>query len=143
MSDEEKKAIEILKEIKDVRGIRQDVKGENEDLQALNIVYNLIKKQDNKIKFFIENEIALKEMNRNQMKTIEDQQKEIAKEKEKNRHLEIDKSQLKAYIETCCINKTKIEKKIYELEEIADEDNPDIYIKIDAYKELLEGNENE
>lgn len=49
MSEEEKKAIEILKEIKDVRGIRQDVEGENEDLWALDIVYNLIDKQQKEI----------------------------------------------------------------------------------------------
>lgn len=49
LREKEKKAIEILKEIKDVRGIRQDVEGENEDLWALDIVYNLIEKQQKEI----------------------------------------------------------------------------------------------
>ena len=37
-----------------------------------------------------------------------------------------------------CISKDKIREKIEKLKEIADEDNPDDYIKIDAYEELLE-----
>lgn len=49
MNEEEKKAIEILKEIKDIRGIRQDEEGENEDLCALDIIYKLIEKQQKEI----------------------------------------------------------------------------------------------
>lgn len=36
------------------------------------------------------------------------------------------------------ISEDKIREKINQLKEIADEDNPEIYIKIDAYEELLE-----
>ena len=36
------------------------------------------------------------------------------------------------------ISKDKIIEKINQLKEIADEDNPDIFTKIDAYEELLE-----
>lgn len=57
LSEEEKKAIEILKEIKDVRGIRQDVEGENEDLYALDIVYNLTEKLLKEIEELKENEL--------------------------------------------------------------------------------------
>ena len=49
MNEEEKKAIEIVKEIKDIRGMRQDVEGENEDLWALNTIINLIEKQQKEI----------------------------------------------------------------------------------------------
>lgn len=49
LSDEEKKVIEIVNEIKDIRGMRQDVDGENEDLWALDTLINLIKKQSKEI----------------------------------------------------------------------------------------------
>ena len=85
---------------------------------------------------------------------IKKQQKEIEDLKEKNRHLEIDKSQLKAYMETSCINKTKIEKKIYELKEQMQQDEVDEFgihsigwgalnYAVEQLNELLEENTNE
>ena len=47
---EEKKAIEIVKEITFVRGIRKDVEGEEEDLCALEEVLNLIDKLQKELK---------------------------------------------------------------------------------------------
>ena len=79
---------------------------------------------------------------------LERQQKEI--KKEKNRIMELaellDKQEneikfLEGELEIqegCSISKDKIREKIEGLKEIADEDNPDIYIKIDGYEELLE-----
>ena len=72
MSEEEKKAIEFLKTF-----IKTEIDYYKLEKNDATDILNLIEKQDNKIKFFIENEIALKEMNRNQMKIIEKQQKEI------------------------------------------------------------------
>ena len=51
LSDEEIKAIEIVKEIKDIREMRQDVDGENEDLWALDTTINIIEKQSKEIEY--------------------------------------------------------------------------------------------
>lgn len=67
---EEKKAIEYFKN-------KYWYIDNEEDEKNVKTLLNLIEKQDNKIKFFIENEIVLKEMNRNQMKIIEKQEKLI------------------------------------------------------------------
>lgn len=87
MTDDEKKAIERINNL--IWGFRRKENKQSKfkkdlwgyfkyrDYEATEILLNLIEKQDNKIKFFIENEIVLKEMNRNQMKIIDKQQKEI------------------------------------------------------------------
>ena len=92
-------------------------------------------------------------MAQNILNVLDKQRKEIKDLKEKNRHLEIDKSQLKAYMETCCIKKSKIEKNIYELKEKAEDvkqkykgvyaykdDYLEALAKIEGYQELLEEN---
>ena len=120
LSEEEKKAIEILKEIKDVRGIRQDVEGENEDLWALDIVYNLIEKQEKEID-------RLQNIKR---KDIEDL---------------INKEKVNVYINY--INKDKIRQKIKTLNEVnknANEVEAIFNIKqLQILNELLEENTNE
>ena len=76
MSRAEKDAIESMELIVKYGG---DNLLSKEHRKKLDIVLNLIKKQDNKIKFLLDDEKSLKEMNRNQMKIIEKQQKEINK----------------------------------------------------------------
>ena len=49
LSDEEKKAIEIVEDIAFIRGIRQDVDGELEDLKAIEDVLRLVEKQQKEI----------------------------------------------------------------------------------------------
>ena len=74
MSRAEKDAIESMELIVKYGG---DNLLSKEHRKKLDIVLNLIKKQDNKIKFLLDDEKSLKEMNRNQMNLIEKQQKEI------------------------------------------------------------------
>lgn len=74
MSRAEKDAIESMELIVKYGG---DNLLSKEHRKKLDIVLNLIKKLDNKIKFLLDNEKSLKEMNRNQVKIIEKQQKEI------------------------------------------------------------------
>ena len=49
LSDEEKKTIQIVEDIAFVRGIRQDVDGELEDLKAIEDVLRLVEKQSKEI----------------------------------------------------------------------------------------------
>lgn len=56
MSENEEKAIEIVKEITYIRGIRQDVEGHEEDLDALEEVLKLIEKQQEEIDTYKETE---------------------------------------------------------------------------------------
>jgi hypothetical protein len=66
----------------------------------------------------------------------------IEKQRKEIEALEIIHNTYKEMIEeNNYISKDKIREKISQLKEIADEDNTDIYIKIDAYEELLEENE--
>ena len=129
MSEEEKKAIKDFLELREIHS------NDSMTISYLSIYQNAVKKMS---------------------KLLEKQQKEIEDLKEKNRHLEIDKSQLKAYMETCCIKKTKIEKNIYELKEKAEDvkqkykgvyaykdDYLEALAKIEGYQELLEENTNE
>ena len=74
MSRAEKDAIESMELIVKYGG---DNLLSKEHRKKLDIVLNLIKKQDNKIKFLLDDEKSLKEMNRNQMKIIEKQEKLI------------------------------------------------------------------
>ena len=74
MSRAEKDAIESMELIVKYGG---DNLLSKEHRKKLDIVLNLIKKQDNKIKFLLDDEESLKEMNRNQMKIIEKQEKLI------------------------------------------------------------------
>lgn len=154
LSEEEKKAIEFLKTF-----IKTEIDYCKLEKTDVTDILNVIKKQDNKIKFLIENEIVLKEMNRNQMKIIDKQQQEIEEEHKKWKELlheygvkcqeieELKNNELD--YTTIYINgvyegkkhyKDKIREKINQLKEVADEDNPDIFTKIDAYEELLEDN---
>ena len=71
---EEEIAIETLKE---VASDDFDTLGDDISPKMAQNILNLIKKQDNKIKFLLDDEKSLKEMNRNQMNIIEKQQKEI------------------------------------------------------------------
>jgi hypothetical protein len=61
LSDEEKKAIEIVEDIAFVRGIRQDVDGELEDLKAIEDVLRLVEKQQKEIEELKENNKLLQE----------------------------------------------------------------------------------
>ena len=81
MSRAEKDAIESMELIVKYGG---DNLLSKEHRKKLDIVLNLIKKQDNKIKFLLDDEKSLKEMNRNQMNIIKKQQNEIEDLKETN-----------------------------------------------------------
>ena len=139
MSEEEKKAIETLKEIKDVRGIRQDVEGEGEDLCALDIVYNLIEKQQKEIDF---------------LQTKIKQNENIEKVKMCMTHNLPNNAEIVCMIRedfernfgNDFISKDKIRAKIEDLKSLSKNITmqPSIYnYEIDLLKELLEENTNE
>ena len=83
MNEEEKKAIEIVKEIKDIRGMRQDVEGENEDLWALDTLINLIEKQQKEIEDMVRGKFISKDKIREKIDLIDKEYAEII-EKNKN-----------------------------------------------------------
>lgn len=72
LSEEEMKTIEILKTF--IKTKIDYCKLKKTDVTD---ILKLIKKQDNKIKFLLDDKKSLKEMNRNQMKIIEIQQKTV------------------------------------------------------------------
>ena len=69
---------------------------------------------------------------------IEKQQKELEQEKQKNSDLETDYILCAMDRKNHYISKDKIKEKIEQAKQKADDDNTDEYIKISAWKELLE-----
>ena len=119
----------------------------SEELKINIPLFNIGEKAEleNKLSFHLDeftNEI-MKTMTRDKeiiilKKVIEKQQKEIEELKHnrdeyKEEYIKLLNARYYNYI-----SKDKIREKIEGLKEIADEDNPDIYIKIDGYEELLE-----
>ncbi len=149
MNEEEKKAIEVLEEAKD-RLIKpkmlKDVKYTNEDFaKAIETILNLIEKQDNKIKFLLDDEKSLKEMNRNQVKIIERQQKEIEKY---GQQIDLEFVEKNFIEKNKVVSKDKIREKLKEIENRRIEEGKcelAIYgfqrdAKIEVLQELLEEN---
>lgn len=134
MSEEEKKALETIKEelqeqkqafkyYKGVLGVYSNGKVE--------ILLNLIDKQQEGIDREKQYSDFYEDLCNKQQKVIKGLKKNIDECKEE--HLESLNARYNNFI-----SKAEIKDKISQLKEIADEDNSDIYIKIDAYEELLE-----
>lgn len=62
MTEEEQKAIEIVDDIAFVRGIRQDVDGKLEDLEAIKDVLRLVDNKQKEIEVYIENNAKIKQL---------------------------------------------------------------------------------
>ena len=134
MSEEE--AIERLKErVKLDRKIRNNkIESDYEqfcenECQAIETILNLADKQQKEIE---EKNVAINKMS----KDISRQLKGIEKLNFENHMLKKWNEQL----DKNCISKDKIKEKIEQLKEIADEDNLDVFTKIDVLEELLEEN---
>lgn len=128
MTDEENKAIEYYRNKEVSFTVNGDIK---KLLETLGIT-----EEDS----FENHQIRFKTL----LNLIEKQQKEIVGLKEENRHLKIDKTTLKQDIETNYIRKSKIERKINQLE-IFKKALPiravEIERFIDELKQLLESEE--
>lgn len=160
MSEEEKKAIEIIKGlyIEEYEWYEDSkyCKGHSEEAvtiveDSLKVILNLI---DNQQKEIEEKNVAINKMSRDisrQLEEIEEKSTIIMAGAEKVKQLEKEIKKLKfnnhmvgkwnEYLDKDCISKDKIREKIEELREKADEDNPDEFIEIDALEKLLEENQ--
>ena len=130
MSEEEKKAIELLKNKNTEYYYRFiDVR------DAVSTLLNLIDKQQKEI----EEKTTIIMAGAEKVKQLEKGNRSLMESriKWKNRYYK-EKAKNKEFI-----SKDKIKNKIEQLKEIADEDNLDAFIKIDAYEELLEESEND
>lgn len=137
LSEEEKKAIEYLENRLDI--LHNNTQWATE--KSIKVVLNLTKKQQREIKHQRQQRKYWRDIFYEQQKEIKELTLDLEEMTKSNNHkLEnwVHKNILNSYI-----SKHKIREKIEELKEIADEDNPDAYIKIDAYQELLEENINE
>lgn len=137
LSEEEKKAIEYLENRLDI--LHNNTQWATE--KSIKVVLNLTEKQRKEIKHQRQQRKYWRDIFYEQQKEIKELTLDLEEMTKSNNHkLEnwVHKNILNSYI-----SKYKIREKIEELKEIADEDNPDIYIKIDAYQELLEENINE
>lgn len=134
LSEEEKKAIEYLENRLDI--LHNNTQWATE--KSIKVVLNLTEKQQREIKHQRQQRKYWRDIFYEQQKEIKELTLDLEEMTKSNNHkLEnwVHKNILNSYI-----SKAKIRKKIEELKEIADEDNPDVYIKIDAYQELLEEN---
>ena len=129
MSEEEKKAIEYIKEFKNE--VFEGVGNKSIMAKNIDILLNLIEKLQKEIKH-------QKQQRKYWRDNFYEQQEEIEVLKEdldkKVKALDI------AMSNPDYISKDKIREKIEQLKEIADEDNLDVYTKIDVLEELLEEN---
>lgn len=135
MSEEEKKALETLKE---VASDDFDTLGDDISPKMAQNILNIINNQQKEIKHQKQQRKYWRDIFYEQQKEIKELTLDLEEMTKSNNHkLEywVHKNILNSYI-----SKHKIREKIEELKEIADEDNLDIYIKIDAYQELLEEN---
>lgn len=132
LSEEEKKAIEYLENRLDI--LHNNTQWATE--KSIKVVLNLTEKQQREIKHQRQQRKYWRDIFYEQQKEIKELHKEI------NQRIKL-KLENEKCAEKDFVYKGKIKEKIEELKEIADEDNPDIYIKIDAYQELLEENINE
>ena len=98
MNEDEKKAIEIVKEIKDIRGMRQDVEGENEDLWALDTLINLINKQQKEIEDLKDKNETLEQLLQGNLYEMYKYYRELANSYQANC---ISKDKIKAKIKEC------------------------------------------
>lgn len=134
LNEEEKKAIEYLENRLDI--LHNNTQWTTE--KSIKVVLNLTKKQQREIKHQKQQRKYWRDIFYEQQKEIKELTLDLEEMTKSNNHkLEywVHKNILNSYI-----SKHKIREKIEELKEIADEDNLDIYIKIDAYQELLEEN---
>ena len=137
LSEEEKKAIEYLENRLDI--LHNNTQWATE--KSIKVVLNLTEKQRKEIKHQRQQRKYWRDIFYEQQKEIKELTLDLEEMTKSNNHKLknwIHKNILNSYI-----SKHKIREKIEELKEIADEDNPDVYIKIDAYQELLEENINE
>lgn len=139
LSEEEKEAIEYFSvaNILYNQGLK-DMKYLDDMANRMNILLNLIEKLQKEIKHQKQQRKYWRDIFYEQQKEIKELTLDLEEMTKSNNHkLEnwVHKNILNSYI-----SKAKIRKKIEELKEIADEDNLDIYIKIDVYQELLEEN---
>jgi hypothetical protein len=141
LNEEEKKAIEWFKSDLEMTKEMGKKWGFQEEIKNNEIILNLVEKQQKEIKHQRQQRKYWRDIFYEQQKEIKELTLDLEEMTKSNNHkLEnwVHKNILNSYI-----SKHKIREKIEELKEIADEDNPDIYIKIDAYQELLEENINE
>lgn len=134
LSEEEKKAIEYLENRLDI--LHNNTQWATE--KSIKVVLNLTEKQRKEIKHQRQQKKYWRDIFYEQQKEIKELTLDLEEMTKSNNHKLknwVYKNILNSYI-----SKHKIREKIEELKEIADEDNPDIYIKIDAYQELLEEN---
>jgi hypothetical protein len=141
MTEEEKKAIERIEDTfyQDLgKGINkfQKITLYEDDIADIRKLLNLVDKQQKEI----EEKSTIIMAGAEKVKQLEKKIEELKQSNEEKIQAIEEWVNSERINDIKCISKDKIREKIEDLKEIADEDSPDAFIKIDAYQELLEEN---